>query len=731
MNKVLLFGSTIVATLAKPIAEPRRLNGGGTGGAEADWVPANLAGGCNFLPTASLFDYAVDAGFDNVGGVDNGVANTAAYTQQGSTSIAAWHSTAAIHLGTFAIDFKLLNYKAAAHSSNQKAGTSDVLDGIYKYYKFVETSTAGSYNWEVEDGFALGSGDESAKGVESMVTVCFFKNSEPAACNGADYKQEVAIDLPLPNGGTSATVTTQKVSVALRKILGVASMCGAGDNGYDLSGGGAQDIFVWADLQAESTMEYTITVNLVDSYGADFANPATPQADREQDLALLGTRNAVVQYQIDASHSHKLHDLLFVEGDVTNDVTELAGTFDNTGEGMSINYHIGHSVTGGVERDASPVNTADCTSALTVDAQGNKDATIANQNAHWHCFRSGTPSFPDIGQGNDLDATTMTESDSGGLTDASLANLAIATSPLDPSHPGCTAKLTVDCTIPALTITGKDTRLCTEGDAYTDEVDGVDGVTHDDTTSSTEDCLKSAFWLRSYEYQAYDPLTVDYEAAIVQAVRLGGSRRYPKGADSASDGDEVSEMFGAEDAEGDPWKCGDGNCATQDPYKVLYAGTAESKMSCASSGAIAGVSGDVSQSKTSTTGLGAAAVWSQVCTLTNPGLDSGGKTILTPPLNYPESYVFAVVSYTYDRKDMAVKVVSETGVVEEAGGVSDTDVTDLEEFEGVTEANVAGDDVDTDNNAQTRRLLRSVASKPAINGKFELVDAIQHMPTLK
>ena len=665
MKKVLLFGSTLATTLAAPTADNRRL---------AIWDQETEAGsdGCHFMPSSKIFAYHVDAGF--TAATPDAASE---YTNEGSTSIGDWNdASVAIHLGTFAIDFILDNKQIA--------------DSNYNYYKFASGA------WSLETGFSAVAGSSRAS-KDEMVTVCFYKNAEPTACNGATYKQEVTVAFPTTTS-TTATDTTAPVTIALRKILGVSSQCGSGDTGYDLDGG-AKDIFVWSDLQASNSVDYTITINLVNEYG----NGVDPGAG-----GLAAVTEGAVQYSITVNHDHKVHDLLFVEGELASAALKSAGTFDNNPEeDLEFNYFVGYDASGAFSRDAKSVAVS-CESTLTVDAQGNTDGSIPNRDGHWHCYRgTATKVFPTGGASSD-EVTA----------DGSALSTLNKKAPTD-RHSACTAKLVVDCTVPAsLDITGSDTRACAEGNAtYTEEMDGQVGKGNNE-----EDCLQSDFWLRQYDYAAYDPIEISYEAAIVQAVRLRNTRKYPKDVSNKQDGDSVATLFPA--AQTANWECDTTTCANEDPYKILYAASGTTSVNCGSLTTKGQSDGTIS-------GLDAGATtWTQSCSATNPGLDSGAKTLNAPPTSFPESYVFAAVSYQYTTRTQSVGITQAPGSSEaNVTGVT-TSADAVNDYRGI-DASVVGNDTVNNNarrlNAVHENRLRALKTKKPSHSFFQVIEAVQHV----
>ena len=705
MKKVLLFGSTVATAIAAPVAQKRQL---------ATWAGGTISGGCHFMSTADIFSYKIDSGF-----VQSAAANALEDSNQGSSTMADWvDPTVGIHLGTFTIDF-VLNKKSEADNNYN----------FYEYIRDTDSVTGGDQpGWigSTQVGAWSQYGASGPARQQEMVTVCFYKNTEPSACAGSTYQQEVEItdsDLPTTAGTITSTQATDTVTLNVRKVLGVASKCGAADSGAQLTGS-ADDIFVWSKMDASADLSYDIGITYVDAYGA-VANAAA---------GLAGGTDGSVKFTVAVSHAHKVHDLLFIEGETT--ATDLQGTFatSNTGEVLNFNYNVGFDSGGGFTRNAQADVASACTTAFTVDAQGNTKTTIAgdgaagHRDAHWHCFRSGDDFnnlFP-----------TKTAGDGSGAEVATAGKPvldALNTDALTPRHSACTAKLEVSCTnIPeTFEITGTDARTCVEGNAYTNETDGAIG--HMNET----DCAQSGFFSRTYSYAAYSPIEIDYEAAIVQAVRLRSSRAYPKDADSIASGVTVTDLFGTV-AQTSTWECGDessagaadGDCSSEDPYKVLYIGTGTSKIAC---DALSSVGDPTDGTKVLVNGVQAVAggAWTQACTVTGAStvnsvataqLDSGAKTILAPPMDFPETYVFAAVSFSHTTREQAVKITEADGSVDGTFNGAFTNVSGTSEGSAVEQSSV-GTDALNDNSRRLRSAKQTIPSTTV----FQLVEASQHM----
>lgn len=698
----------MATTLASPVPQKRQL---------ATWGGGTLANGCHFMSTADIFRYKIDSGF-----AQSAAADALEDSNQGSSSMADWvDPTAAIHLGTFTIDFVLDKKEEADDNYN-----------FFEYLRDADANTNGDQpGWAGSSTVGAWSqyGQSGPARKQEMVTVCFYKNAQPAACSGTTYQQEVEIsptDLPTTSGTIYSTDTTDTVTLNVRKVLGVSSKCGGGDSGYQLTGS-ADDIFVWSQMDASADLAYDISIQYQDAYGSNVAGSS----------GLAGGNEGSVKFTVAVSHAHKVHDLLFIEGKTT--ATDLQGTFasDQTGEALEFTYNVGFQSGGGFTRDEQADVTSTCTTAFTVDAQGNTasgndiagDGLNGHRDAHWHCFRPDASNlFP-----TKSDGAGGTNGDGSGHNVGSSGLATLNTAATVPRHSSCTAKLTVSCdNIPeTFSITGKDQRTCVEGNAYTNETDGAKG--HMNET----DCAASGFFSRTYSYAAYSPIEIDYEAAIVQAVRLRSARAYPKGADTIASGTTVTDLFGSAAAT-TTWECGDessagagdGDCSTEDPYKVLYVDTGTSKISC---DALESVGDPNDGSRVLVNGVQApvGGAWTQSCTVTGastvstvatPQLDSTATAILPPPAGFPESYVFAAVSFSHTTREQTVKVTEDDGSVDATFNGDFTNASATSE-----EGAVAQGSIGTDAVGDNARRLRSAKMTIPSTTVFQLVEANQHL----
>jgi len=695
MKSTFLLGILATALADPPVAE-RHLSDFKFG----DQPVGTISGTpCNFMSTADIFSFKVDAGFSNDNGEtlgqDHDLFNDVTFGTNhiGTAHAEDWDSLVPIHLGTFEITLELTNMQTA--------------DVNYNYFKF------NNDEWSAETDFTAVDGSATAK-KKKMASVCFYKNSAPTDCDGADYTQK--IEVALPTIGATVSETTQPTELRIRKVLGVASQCGVDDTSYDLTGG-AEDIFAWATLEASNMLHYNIEVTNTDTVGEDDVTGA-------HDLSTLHT-SGVVTYALTVAHDHQVHDLLFVDGKVLQ--SAQTGTFETVPQGsLEISYNVGYRIDGDVTRAAQAVSqTNKCSSTLTVDAMGGTNTAIPaehseSRDAVWHCFRGTAESnlFPTT---NSNGTVVQQDSEQDDVLEA--LNEAAQTF----THSACSAKLVVNCVLDPFTIAGTDDRSCIADDsgeasgATTDEVDGAAGSVHGE-----EDCIQSAYWLRNYKYLAYDPIGITYEAAIIQAVRLRSARQYPKNAKAEdATATTVTSLFGRQEnllAQVTNWECDDALC-TNDPYKILAVSSAGSAgISCPSSGDLKGgnakVNGVYSVSKPT---------WSQACTVDNPTQISIQAGLQAPPANYPESYVFAAVSYTETKATTAGPkiterdgtTVTEAGIITMPAGVDHIHTVDDNGDEAVN----AGDIDET--NAAARRLRSAKATGSTVH-YFSVTDAVQH-----
>tara|TARA_B110000008_G_scaffold115509_1_gene118258 strand:+ start:12991 stop:15315 length:2325 start_codon:yes stop_codon:yes gene_type:complete len=607
MNKVLIFGSSFVATLASGPSAERRLDTAWN----ADNVAATAgAGGCHFAPTSELFAHkwltrAVEASgqvdhYEHANDMDpNSYTKSAdsgtditttfveggAYTSNLVNSITkgSWEDDD-ILIARLSVDLVMDNYQT-------------LTSGAQANYKF--------YDWKSGDWAATSVGarsGSSTEGLEQMTALCIYKNgrpdcgtnetpSEDSCCLSSD----IGVDISSGgnnNGGsydnsfvsydqmTQGTVYNKEsdvIHVGLRKILGVATTCGEASGGDFASGSpldsGKDNIFVWAHLEATATAQFDLTyvkhqlnANAETGYKESGDGDAATGYDEDSDEITYTLTINVQQPQT--------HDLLFIEEPVES-TTTLFSDRPEDANGVTkyrVDYMDDFHSAGGVAFSMNPTSaTMDCGLELTVESQ---------RSQHWHCFRNAAARSRPTSA---VDSTDFTGSNNG---DAELGAFSISGSSglqdLDSSGT-CHAHLDVTCSDPITTISAVDTRTCK---VIVDSSMNAAAIV--DRKSDYSDCVTSDWFSHAPSfYVNHKPLVGSYETAIVQAVRLTNNRRYPKGADTAptsfvSVGDStkfpISNQY--DSSSNSNFQCGDAtqDCSTEDPYVLLHAAKVEAEL---------------------------------------------------------------------------------------------------------------------------------------------------------
>jgi len=471
-------------------------------------------------------------------------------TNTGTATRDAW-TTDSIVLARFAVDLTLTNY------------ASLVTDAATKNYKFFEhntddcTTPGGS---DHEDCWRDWNGDMAGyPGREAMTRICVYKNKDDN-CEAGDITIEVSDGGDLGDGVSTPTPSKQ-VNIGLRKILGVATTCGDSVDGGDREQltSGADDIFVWSNLEAEAEFQFTLTYLVSGDNNEDHIAPLDSSNTYDTDaLAPSGDTDSAdtfITYTLDVrAPEPATHDLLFIHAPVINTV-ETIFTSHPGGQGAGadtryrVDYHGEVETTGGIAITGAD-GTQECGLTLTVKSQ---------TNGHWHCFR-------------DANAKTIPTSDSTEWSDedgnAALTTLATTLNPDDNGNAACTAQIEVKCSSALEMVSGTDTREC-KYNSYGTEADAITKRAKD-----FKECQDASWFIETPSYYVNENvLNGHYETAIIQAVRLTDTRRYPHGADTltASGGastEQIKDTFGGDETT--VWECGDDNqCATEDPYVIL------------------------------------------------------------------------------------------------------------------------------------------------------------------
>lgn len=652
MNKLLIFGSSIVAAMASeagPTAERKlaAFNGGnydaatGTYGTDA----------CRFRPTSELFAHTWEKTAMSANGAING--NTDAFNINaddtltegatantniiGQVSAAAWHED--VKLARFTVDIKLTNYDALATATATKN---------YKYFDF--------------SGSAWGNTALDAAGEQNMVNVCVCKprlNSNTGAQESTCVADSQGVDGVCEDGDTIVNVLPassngqagpeKTIDFGLRKVLGVASLCGvSGDkhNGHD---GGSDDIFVWASLTATDQLKFQLTYDALSVAESSLASSAAA-ADAE----------ASIQYTL-VAHADEpaTYDLLYIEQPDFQAASQLFSTSAQGGtDGESeyvVNYHDGHQASGGVTIATSD-QTMTCTTSLAVHAESAD---------HWQCFRSeAARALPD-----GVSPSAYADDTTGALAAVSAAT---ASTNAAVSGGACGAKITVACTTGVTSVSGTDNRVCQVTQANLNGAANDQGST--DVNADYQDCVTSGWFTATPSYYQNE-VTFDgsFEAVIVQAVRLRGNRAYPKGADSGAYA-AAQTTFGT--AATSTWNCDDanGDCSAEDPFVVLssdkvtlsYAYDATGLGPFATDGTTSAsnhlgycVGGTVTNPASASASCSRSATTSITQSVTSGGTNavagdgaltytSGWEDLIAPPAGFPETYVFGLASFSFD-----------------------------------------------------------------------------------
>lgn len=656
MNKLLIFGSTIVAAMgseAGPAAERKLASFDGAAFRGATAGAGTGTGKCNFRPTSEVLDHS----YITVGTVTsaNGVYSLAADGQGGTpflaegatanvvgqVSVEQW-TNENIMIARFKPKFKLNNYDTLAASGSSAKN--------YKYYSYDGTS------WSVFDG-------DSSDGIEQMADVCVCK---PKRTNFVDCTDVCGSDsdtvIVEVEDGESAGVTGTAVTLklGLRKIIGVASLCGtsgqtgtggsAGDKHTDITAA-SDDIFVWGMFDAHDEFTFTLTETANQDHTDTSGQLATPT-----DLP------STISYTLTmGTHDVDTYDLLFIEEPEFDSIANLYtdhGAGNDGSDVYNIKSHIGYVQSGGIVMSGDDADLQ-CSVSLSVKSQ------VAN---HWHCFRDANakrlPASFASGASTTDDGSTALDSfdiatDAGDLGTASTINTA------------CSAQLQVDCSDAAVTITGSDTRVCDLSHNY-----GGNSMQGADKEADFEDCHTSTWFTTSHTLFAdTQVIDGDYQSAVVQAVRLANNRRYPKDAKDLSTFTNINEELftakGSNNADGDPdWQCDSNNCADADPYFVLD--TAKVNVNYKFVDGVGPFVGETVSSddptnlegRTSTAykAVGATASDTDTSTLTctksigegtisssaGCDYDSGELALAAPPSDFPETYVFGIASFNFD-----------------------------------------------------------------------------------
>lgn len=666
------------------------LSGAATGGHQECYFRSTDA---LFEKTWTVAEYSADGNpLDGVNLVEGG-----AYHSNKRSPASDWTNTSVpILIARFDVDLTLDNYVAA---------TQDAATKNYKYYDY---HTEGSPGW-------VATALDSSTGTEKMTSICVKKKDhpDPAVCT-ANNDIIVEVDDGGDNGEHGTPVT---VNLGVRKTLGIATTCGeSGDLGGGLTSN-SDDIFVWGTLSAEQTLTFMLTRNHQGPDAYSLTDSGTSEPDED---TIDGNNYVNLELSVTAPQP-VTHDLLFIEEHVTDSQYLFSShpgcnpdangeCQDNTEYRIDIGSEADESQ--GAIQITNSQKTVSCDVSLTV---------FSGRPNHWHCFRDAASQFV---PGSGHDSTDFTAGDGN----AALATLsAVAASTLSPTGTAgqCAAQLEVECGNIELTVSGTDNRVCDFSTAFGDDAPHEDSggaagnnVAELARQAAYKQCVESA-WFQDKSYFLNDiMLEGSYDAAIVQAVRLTQTRRYPK------DAKNTDIVVGTSFADvSTNWECTT-DCSDEDPYRVLSSDevTAKSQFNealsfitedvddsnpngnyksqyVADGGTRGAATADHSITTTCTcSGIKAG----NDCCTDGPDYDSGKVALENPPAGFPESYVFGVVSFDFRSNQ--------------------NDGTDIDLF--VRPGGIEDDNADV-NGERKRRLLRS--SAPTSVQKTLLVNAVQNV----
>lgn len=586
------------SVLADPVAEGRNL---GAWGGTADGA------GCKFESTANLFEHEwLTVGTDLDRAVDPSLNVPDAVV--GQITLSEWDTDPQL-LAHFDIQLKVTNYAARA---------VDV--GTKNYQYFAHDGLGG---WTDQNGL-------DATGEQDMVSICVYKN-DIAACNeDDDVKIELLADLP-SQAGTSGS-DSKNVEVGVRKVLGVATTCGEGDDLSATLASTADNIFVWTTLEAEQTVAVSIDFERIDTLSDATATAYEP---------------SFIAYTVSATGNPTPHDILFIEG---NSVTARDTTIFTTqgNNAFDINYADGHQSLGGFASN-NAAGSQHCELSVTVTSE-------TTGNSLYHCYRANGETVPDSSY------TEVTGADANDTLEA--LNAAAANSIFN-AGATCGAQLEVNCNTVLGQIDALDTRDCTVS------LLGVGQGTQQlaDKQQDFMDCVSQSWYTEPYLVHTNEVgYKGSYATALVQAVRLRNERKYPFDAGTAlgaNDAGSVGTNFPSATV-GGGWECDDAtNCATTDPYRILAVGNVTSEQTFNGLGPF--LTDNITPENLNTFCNGASCHGGAVltghqtedathtcggdtvvpCTTDGPDYDSGTQPLVAPPAEFPEAYVFGVASFDY------------------------------------------------------------------------------------
>jgi len=353
-----------------------------------------------------------------------------------------------------------------------------------------------------------------------------------------------------------------------------------------------KDVFAWSDLRGSGAQTISLTFT-----------PANLQADQSAGVTIsqgVGT----ISYAITDTVVIDVTDLLYIHGEEPTGISPASGLASQT-----LSFTLGSAVS-----ENAVQHSGEYTSAGDLDVTCTAELEISANEDSFHCFDSHSQAtYPTAVDGEEVFSETAAE------------------------HGTCTAELKTDCTV-------------TETINF-QIVDGRKCYNTDDTGTGCNLLTNAAGADFDQPSELDLSNTVSIKGVIIEAIRLGNSRNFPKTKDgktadalTASDFDDVDETLGA-------FTC-DTIVCEDDPYLVL------AKMSDSFTVTVDWDGNTATDKYNSTTGC-QDAVTDLVSSCNKPsnieasvtgtGLHhatTAVKPLVTPGENYPQFYAYGYVEIT-------------------------------------------------------------------------------------
>jgi hypothetical protein len=488
---------------------------------------------------------------------------------------------------TVSLDLTITNFDAPSYEFKQW----DSVNG--NWIPVTKTTTTHKHCY-IKPSFNLTNGNYVADpltssdydGCDSHESVNLFADIDAEVALGTKSWDSLATDNTFYDAnGYTIELDTYSV-IAAHKLIGVASLCGT-DDADDVS----HEVFAWSDLRGSGSESITIEFT-----------PANIQADQSSGVTMSNVYS--VAYGIDAQSVIPVTELLYIHGLQPTDISAATGT---VGDGVS--FQIGSSSSSNAVQHSGAYKA---TGELEITCGAT--LTISSNDDNFHCFdiKSDASFPPAMG------------------TDAAFSETYV--------HEACTTQLISTCSVAEKTAFKiEDSRKCynTANPAECNLLIKADGTN----------------WDQPSEADISNEISV--KMVIIEAIRLGNSRKFPKTSSEVLASAVTADDF---DSVGDPIQafiCDTVTCDT-DPYLVRHrsenqfdigvdwdgdALTTEYNNTIGCLDPISSLSSKclaptvISATVTGVTG-------------NNPSvLDSGILPLLLPGANYPQFYVYGLVTY--------------------------------------------------------------------------------------